>query len=241
MSTYKLLLILLFLSMPSFWGLHAQEQQDTIPAWDNSAVDYRKPAADTITYYKQLPRYQYDLANDSESFWSRLWRFLGRLLMGTGQHMSVIGYILLGLAILSLLVFIIRLSGMPIKGLFMFSRSTPVTDISFSGDNYEIENANLDKQLELYIANGAFREATRVLFILCLRSLNNMNLINWKPWKTDREYYYEIKNKDHKQVFRQLILRYEYIWYGQFQVNDQEFYAIKAMFDHFSSDLKNRN
>ena len=64
--------------------------------------------------------------------------------------------------------------------------------------------------------------------------------IDWKPWKTNHDYYYEITDKKHNKDFRQLVTNYEYVWYGQFPVDTSLFTEIQNQFETFMSIEKHK-
>lgn len=209
---------------------------DSIEAWDNSFVDYRHASADTIAYYKQLPEYDYNEVKQTESLLDKFLKWLASLLF-SGNGASWTGWILIVLAVFALLAIIIRLFGIPIKGLFVFSRSTKVTELNFSTGSGDLENENLDKLLKGFIDGQAYREATRTLFLMTLRQLNRNQLIKWSIWKTDREYYYELKDEKLKAEFLKAIRQYEYIWYGKFTPEKEYFEKVRLQFSELKQSI----
>jgi len=215
-------------------------QKDTIEAWDNSRINYRSPSVETIEHYKSLSEYQYRVNTDAFSWWDKLWRWvLSHIRLSDGTY-SFIGWTVLTLAIIALVFIVIKLLGIPIKGLFVFSKSTKVTQLKFGISHGDLENQKLDDMLISYIHNQAFREATRVLFLLTLRLLHRKELIKWNAFKTDREYYYELKDNHLKDPFLNIIRLYEYVWFGKFAITEVEFLSVQADFDQFMNELKNR-
>jgi hypothetical protein len=220
--------------------MQASEQvQDAVPAWDNSQVEYRGPSADTMAHYRSLEEYRYDRVVVKRSWWRDFLNWLGKWFANSLGDMNWFAYFLLACAIFVLVFFIFRLAGVPIKGLFVFSGTKSVTNLPFSTSLIDIDDENLENQLQLFIGNKAYREATRVLYLLCLRLLNNKKHILWRAWKTDREYYYELKNPAFKSTFKQLMTSYEYVWYGCFEPDDNAFEGLKEAFDSFSATVKN--
>ncbi len=231
------LVVLLSLSIKLSAGQNNDSLSDSIEAWDNSVVDYRHPSVDTIAYYKNLAEYQYETSEEDESLWSRFWRWLISKFVGENVNFSWLGWLLLILAVLALLAIVIRLFGIPIKGLFVFSRSTKVTELSFSSGDSDLENERLEDMLAKYCNTGAYREATRVLFLLTLRQMNRSKMIKWHAWKTDREYYYEIEDKKLKEQFLSIMRQYEYIWYGKFMPEQHYFNDLQSQFEHFTKTV----
>lgn len=243
MRRYKLLVlfILFVLALPSFGQEEAVQETEGVMAWDQSRVELRMPSDETIAAYQQHPDYEYDRAQLPDPWWVRLLRWLrSHISIGEGGW-SVLGWTLILVASVALIFLILKILGVPVKGLFIFSRSTSVTNLSFNAANIDIDDQNLDKKLRTFIDAEAYREATRILFILLLKQLNARKLIKWSAWKTDREYYYELQNEEMKASFLQLIRHYEYIWFGQFNLGKDQFNDVRLQFETFTNQLNQPN
>ena len=242
MSIKHYLILLIALAIGSL--VSAQESIDSIAqveAWDNSIVDYRCPSADTIAYFQSLEEYQYSTNNDLLTWWQRFLRWFFSFFRMSDGTFSLIGWLILILGVAIIAYMVIRLLGIPIKGLFVFSKSTKVTQLSFGLNNDDIESDELEKMLKVFIQNQAYREATRILFLLSLRELQRKSHIKWNAFKTDREYYYEVQNKDIKAGFLEIIRLYEFIWFGKLDINEVEFAPVKADFDQFILTIKDKH
>ncbi|MCU4176283.1 DUF4129 domain-containing protein [Carboxylicivirga sp. N1Y90] len=234
------LLFSLFLIFACLWSAEANTSapNDSIQAWDNSVVDVRTPSADTIAYYKQLSEYQYEPLNQEPSLWDRFWAWVRSMLFSGDADYSWVSWLILVVAVLALLAIVLKLIGIPIKGLFVFSRSTKVTDLAFASGTMDLEQENLEKLFKKYHSLEAYREATRILFLLALRQLNRQSIIKWNSWKTDREYYYEITNTELKQNFLNVMRHYEYIWFGKFEPSSEQYKKVKNQFDELMIQIK---
>ncbi len=237
---YLLVVIVSYISILSNAEENHYTQKDTAEAWDNSKVDYRHPSVESIEHYKAQSEYQYQVNTEVFSWWKAFWRWMLSHIRFNDGTLSTIGWTILILAILALLFIIIKLIGIPIKGLFVFSKSTKVSQLKFGKTNVDLEKQELDNMLNTYINNQAFREATRIMFLLTLRLLNRKCLIKWNAFKTDREYYYELKEAELKDQFLNIIHQYEFIWFGKFDITETAFNSVKSDFDRFIEVLQNR-
>ncbi len=218
--------------------VHELAVQDSVEAWDNSMVDYRCPSADTISYYKALPEYQYSVNADALTWWQKLWGWLLSFIKISDGTLSLFGWIILILGVAAVVFIIVKLLGIPIKGLFVFSKSTKVTQLKFGLDNANIETEELEKLLKAFVKNMAYREATRTLFLLCLRELHRSDHIQWNVYKTDRDYYYEVKDQSIQKQFKSIIRQYEFVWYGKFDIGEVEYMPIQHDFEFFIKRIK---
>lgn len=208
--------------------------QQKVEAWDRSPVDYRFPPAEKMEMYKQMSIYNYDRFEKPETIWDIIQRWLISKFINSGISPKMAIYILIGMAALVLLFVILKLLGVNMSGIFLFSRDNKITNLRFKQGDDDIYNENLDNILLTYIENKAYRDAVRILYLLSIRKLDSNSLIDWKPWKTDKEYYYELPMTHQKQMFKSLVLNYEYIWYGQFKLEEEKFNQIHSNFESFN-------
>ena len=79
--------------------------------------------------------------------------------------------------------------------------------------------------------DGNKRMAVRYYYLWLLNKLDAHHIISMNPEKTNSDYLYEIKNPDFKSSFAYLSYIYDYIWYGEAEVGDQDFIKVKDSFD----------
>ena len=238
---YKQVYIFFILYLTLFAGakVHAQDLEQ-VEAWDRSDVDYRPASAEKMEEYKQMDEYLYDRYKKPESVWDKIKRWLLKQILKSGVSGEFFMYVLIGIAVLILLIVILKLLGVKITGLFIFTHDNKVTNLNFKGGDDDIYNDKLESTLVVAINNKAYREAVRIMYLLTLRHLDSADLIDWKPWKTNREYYYELSSGELKDGFKNLIYDYEYVWYGQFYVEEDSFTRIRAEFNRFEQQLPHR-
>lgn len=82
------------------------------------------------------------------------------------------------------------------------------------------------------VAAGDLRLAMRYLFLQTMQKLNERGLIIFAADKTNSMYVNELSPL-HKNTFATLALYYEYIWYGEAEVNKENFDAISTKFNDF--------
>ncbi len=83
---------------------------------------------------------------------------------------------------------------------------------------------------------GNYRAATRYLFLKTLKQLSDKNLIIFAIDKTNANYLSELPLEKHAS-FSTLVLHYEYVWYGNFEVKQSQFSAIESKFSSFLKTL----
>ncbi len=79
---------------------------------------------------------------------------------------------------------------------------------------------------------GNYRLAIRYYYILVLKTLSLNNFIKLEDDKTNEEYYTEIKSQPFSQGFSYTSYLYNYIWYGEFPINQLQYNKAKTNFDN---------
>jgi hypothetical protein len=171
--------------------------------------------------------------SEKEGFWD----WLIRKLFGDVSDRNVerfwnIFLLLLGVLFIAGIVFIvIKMNGGKIfRG--ESSKTSVFTDI---GEN--IDSIDVDALVKEAIDKGDYRLAFRYSYLKSLQLMNNKELIDWKPYKTNYEYYIEFKKQSSKSLFRDLYTGFEYVWYGDAVLTRDTFEKYRTEFNNFNQQL----
>jgi hypothetical protein len=99
-------------------------------------------------------------------------------------------------------------------------------------------NVDYDKQVALAVSNQNYRLATRYLYLQTIQKLTAAGVIIFAADKTNSQYLYELTGKPYKNEFASLTLNYEYVWYGEFSIDEIAFAKLQNRFKQFNSQLK---
>lgn len=102
-------------------------------------------------------------------------------------------------------------------------------------DVENIESIGAQDGLRSALDAENYREAVRMLFIQLLQILVKEESIKWRPEKTNRDYLREMRSHDKVSHFRNLVMVYEQVWYGEEQIDKQFFDHVRADFEKFYS------
>jgi len=138
-------------------------------------------------------------------------------------------YVLMGALVLYLVIRFI--SGEKLSAIFT-KKATAILDINLSEDH--IENIDLDALIKSALAEKDYRLAVRYQFLRTLKLLSQKGLIAWNFEKTNSDYQNEIKEQKLKSGFNDVSYLYDYIWYGEQNIDHQRYDAVEAKF----TDLK---
>jgi hypothetical protein len=87
------------------------------------------------------------------------------------------------------------------------------------------------------IRSGNHRLAVRYLYLQVLNKLAERKIIQINSNKTNYEYVNEIRKHKFANEFASLTLQYEYVWYGEYPVDEKLFAQIQGSFARFTKNL----
>jgi len=93
------------------------------------------------------------------------------------------------------------------------------------------------KLVALAVSKGDYRLAVRYHYLQTLQKLTSKGLIQFASDKTNYEYVRELSGKSYKNDFAALTLNYEYVWYGEFEVDESIFNTIQNKYKQFNNEV----
>ncbi len=143
-------------------------------------------------------------------------------------------YLVLAIALLTLVYMLLNNGN---NGFFVFKRNTNIKETNdITADN--IQNTDLKSLIAHAENNKAFRLAIRYYFLLVLKNLSLKNHISIEDDKTNTEYLNELTGKPFQTEFNYNLYLYNYIWYGDFPLNAQQYNKAKAHFTTLLNRIK---
>lgn len=184
--------------------------------------------------YRDNPAYNYKELVYEESIWKRRFRsFINSLTRssGKGQSNKIVRYILLVLSAIALYLTLRKTH----LSTFFRPKSKKIAevallDISESEESFEEKLAIAESQKD-YIS------ATRWLYLLSLKRLNEKNIIEWKPEKLSSDYIQEVKDQVHRQKITALTRAFNHVFYGHKRPTENQYNQIKSEFLDLKSIL----
>jgi len=124
-------------------------------------------------------------------------------------------------------------------GFWKFGKQTKkVSKKEVYDDEEDIHEHDYEELLRLAIKNANYRLATRYYYLLLLKNLSHKKLISYHKDKTNTEYQFELKNKYLRSKFSQLVYIYDYVWYGEFAINEMKFNLIEEKYQSFIKGIR---
>ena len=92
------------------------------------------------------------------------------------------------------------------------------------------------------VAQRNYRMAVRLLYLQSLKRLTDAGRIAWQADKTNRQYVYELAanvpaNSPTRAEFEALTTQFEYVWYGNFSVDDVRYERIRQQSQAFDNNI----
>lgn len=206
----------------------------------NNIVDDKKFKAQFQSKYKGED-YNYSTVEPKESLWKKLQKkiikFLNTLFGNIDPNKSVnyadnilrfFAIVLGGL----ILYFLIKVF-LNKNGNFFFSKKNKKLNIHNQNLQENIHEINFPESIANFERQKDYRSAIRYQFLLVLKKLSGQKYINWNPEKTNKDYLSEIINPNLKEKFKKLIYIFDYVWYGEFSIDEEKYQELKKKFSDF--------
>ena len=133
--------------------------------------------------------------------------------------------IILFIALILVVMKITHLS--PAKIFYKLKKAPPE---SFSIDEQTIASVDFTDLIAGALQKKNYRLALRYHYLELLKILSDKEFIDWNPHKTNYEIVDELRGKPFRDNFRSLALVFEYVWYGEFKINESGFMEVKNDF-----------
>lgn len=104
------------------------------------------------------------------------------------------------------------------------SKHKPRASVNLNPDEIEdIHEIDFAKEIKKAQDLNDFRLAIRWSYLWTLKKMDDKQLIEWQPKKTNQDYTREIKSKTHKKTFKKLTYIFDYTWFGKFNITQSIF------------------
>lgn len=203
-----------------------------------------------IDTYQNDPHFNYTELDPQESEWfkfkswlSNLWLKFWIWLFGDYKSNSFLvflynflPYIILGCIILFVIWLFYKINP---GSKLLLSKETP--EVFYTDEEEIIKSKNIQNLMDQALTNKDYRLAVRYYFLLILKQLNEAQIIEYQFDKTNSDYFKEIKSNSMLNSFKKVSMLYEYTWYGNFLVTDQDYSKASNQLGDFHSKIKREN
>lgn len=185
--------------------------------------------------------FDYTTVKPRMSFWEKLMSKVERLLNSifgetvftkTGDLAGILIRLFAILLVGFLLYFIIKYL-VANGGLSIFGKKNRKVEIRDEELHENIHEINFPESILKFEKSGDFRSAVRYQFLFILKKLSDKKLIVWNPEKTNKDYVAELKVPHLKDQFYDLSYIFDYVWYGEFTIDEENYQKFKNQYQSF--------
>lgn len=96
---------------------------------------------------------------------------------------------------------------------------------------------DLDKILNDALIDKDYRLALRINFLIVIKMLSLSGKITWTKEKTNWEYFSEIKDEMTALKFKEIVVTFESIWYGEHTLTENQYNRLQPAYESFKNKL----
>ncbi|KMQ66116.1 hypothetical protein ACM46_00695 [Chryseobacterium angstadtii] len=212
-----------------------------------------KPVSENTVYPKKFKEnlhsrykgneFDYSVSKPKESFLQKLMRKIDKILQSifgetvfrnsakfTTVLIRLFAIILVGF----LLYFVIKFL-MDKDGNLFFGKKNKKININAEELHENIHEINFPESIAKFEREKDYRSAIRYQFLFILKKLSDKKQINWNPEKTNKDYVAELKNNQLKSEFGGLSYIFDYVWYGEFNIDEDSYLKFKNQYQAFKA------
>ena len=214
--------------------------------YDKSTITPLQFDDTAITKLKQDEAFDYVEFVPPDNIWTRfktwineVWSsFINWILQG-GEATGILGFLVKALpylliaGVIAFLIWLflrIDLGGSPLK-------TADLNKVILSDEQDIIETQDIESLITQALRENNYRLAVRFYYLLVLQKLSQKDIIDWQVQKTNADYVYEIKSDGLRNDFTKLTRIYDFIWYGNFEVNETDFLKAEKEFKQITAAL----
>jgi hypothetical protein len=223
-------IILLLLLMLPYEGFCAAKARTTIKS-DTIFIKALIVPVNQIEKFKHSREFNYDNQKPvNTGFWNiillKISQFINQYL-----NISVVKIAFYSAVIVIFVVLLIKMLGGGFQSIM--AKKIQYDQKITINDPRDIDEFNIEEIINMEVASGNYNHAVRYLFIKLLKQLSVNELIAWHNDKTNVDYFKELKLTDYSNEFKKITNFYEYVWYGKFPINKNQFEDIYEEFNKF--------
>jgi hypothetical protein len=133
--------------------------------------------------------------------------------------------------VIILVVFFIVRAIMNGEGRWVFGKRSDRRIVHYEDVETDIHTTDFNTLIAQAVENTDFRLAIRYQYLNMLKKLSEAEVISYDPEKTNFEYTYEIKNPATREQFQYTSYLYNYVWYGEFDIDKAQYDQAKSSFN----------
>ena len=200
---------------------------------DSVKIERKQLNERQINSYKNKKAFNYNVEEAGPSLYEQISEWINRVLRKFFSWFfddveTPVGFFMLFLNTLPYIIAVIVLYLMinfflKINSKNILNGQTNKNIIQIEDDEELLNSKDLPRLIKLAENDKDYRLATRYQYVLLLQKLSNREYILWEQQKTNEDYIKELALKNIQADFENITRFYDFVWYGNFKVNEQEY------------------
>lgn len=227
------------------------QSKELIVNYDDTILDVKDISENDLETYKDNEAFNYIETEPEDNFiiraYHKITNWLGNIIreiveaiFGVGEAQgllyflfNILPYLIFGVLIFFLIRFFLKVNS---RTLITGQRET--ASFQFTEDEQIIKNEDINALIDNAISQKSYRLAIRYYYLLSLKHLTEKQIITWQQEKTNEDYITEIESETIKNSFKNITRIYDYVWYGEFNVDQLRFESLKIPFESLNNNIK---
>lgn len=208
---------------------------ETVPKTDSTQLHVRQPDPATEKKIMEDDQYRYDrVVAVPQTPWERFqewfWRKMDSIF---STKEGSWGVALFEYALIALVLVVVILLALKNDVRSLFSRKNVQLKQTYTELEEDLDALHFDELIRASVEKKDYRKAIRLHFLKLLKDLRDKGLIDWKINKTNKDYRLELSDKSTSDDFAELVLLFEYSWYGDFHPDENVYLQSVQKFNSF--------
>jgi len=232
-----ILYFIYLLSLP----LSVLGQKDSLVVqYDDTSIVRKEISAQDIATYKNDPDFNYEVTqSDAPEWWIAFKNWISNLVLrffkwlfgvekaagAFNSFLKILPYVLLAVLIFILIKFFLNVNARAIS----YANKNQAA-MAISEEEHIIKNEDIQKLIKAALADKNYRLAVRYYYLYTLQLMTEQDLIAWEIQKTNEDYLKELQQEQLKQPFKKITRLYDYIWYGEFPIDENNYQKAENSF-----------
>ncbi len=218
----------------------ARAQKDsTAITYDTAPLEVKQIDKENLQKYQDDPAFDYEVTQAEHTWWDNFMTWLSNIfrrmfegIFGVekaaglfASFLSIVPYLLLGILIFLLIKFFLNANASA-----LLQAKKEQSAVSLSEEEHLIKNEDLQQLVQKALADKNYRLAVRYYYLFLLKLMSEKEIISWELQKTNDDYIQEIKKTELQLPFRTITRLYDYVWYGDFPIDESKYYKAEKTF-----------
>ena len=234
MLTFRfIILTIIYLSARIIFEQEAISSSQTyFEVEDSFKVEIRIPSDNILDKYRDNPDFNYNTNPEPEDWITKIRNWINQQLSNlqtSTAYLTAIDIVMYTLMVIAIIIIIVGLIKSDVKGLFYGNRKKQ--GIKVKEYEEDIHQLDFEKLIADALESKNYKLAIRYKYLNMLKVLADKKIINLNNNKTNRDYLREINTRELAESFKNATVRFEWIWYGNFPVNEELLTSSELVFN----------